>query len=150
MGESARFVTALALLPESDVGLLVSYNTPPADGTSILFRFLDVFYPIERVPPQPATVPGWAARADAVPGTYISSRVAHTSPQKLITWLGTLPVRATGEGELAVGARRSSWGRSRTSSCAGTSTPCLHRCFSGISSASEDLNRSGFCGHPSG
>jgi len=73
MGESARFVTALALLPESDVGLLVSYNTPPADGTTILFRFLDVFYPIERV--------------------------AHTSPQKVITWLGTLPVRATGEGE---------------------------------------------------
>ena len=106
MGESARFVTALALLPESDVGLLVSYNTPPADGTSILFRFLDLFYPIERVPPQPATVPGWAARADAVAGTYVSSRVAHTSPQKLITWLGTLPVRATGEGELAVGTRR--------------------------------------------
>ena len=106
MGESARFVTALALLPESDIGLLVSYNTPPVDGTAILFRFLDAFYPIERPTPQPATLPDRTARADAVSGTYVSSRAAHTSPQKLITWLGTLPVMATAAEELAVGTRR--------------------------------------------
>ncbi len=44
--------------------------------------------------------------AHFVTGTYVSSRAAHTSPQKLITRLGTLPVRATADGELAVGAQR--------------------------------------------
>jgi CubicO group peptidase (beta-lactamase class C family) len=106
MGESARFVTVLALLPAEGVGLLVSYNTPPADGRTILFRFMDEFYPADRRPLAVQTLPGWAERAGMMSGTYISSRVAHTSPQKMIGWMSSLPLRATDEGALVVGPQR--------------------------------------------
>lgn len=103
MGESARFVTVLALLPDEGLGLLVSYNTPPADGRTILYRFLDAFYPVNRPPLEANALPGWTERARAVSGTYVPARSAHTSPQKLVTWLGSLSLRAAGDGTLSLG-----------------------------------------------
>jgi CubicO group peptidase (beta-lactamase class C family) len=106
MGKSARFVTVLALLPQESVGLLVSYNTPPVDGREILFRFLDEFYPVDRPARAAQSLPGWTERARKIGGAYIPSRVALHSPQKIIGWLGTLPVRAAADGTLALGAQR--------------------------------------------
>jgi len=106
LGESARFTTLLALLPEEGVGLLVSYNTPVSDGRAILFSFLDEFYPVDSAPLEARALPGWAQRTDAISGTYVPAQVAHTSPQKLIGWLGSLSVRAEDDGTLLVGERR--------------------------------------------
>jgi hypothetical protein len=106
MGESARFVTVLALLPQEGVGLLVSYNTPPQDGRAILFRFLDEFYPVDRPTQAPSPLPGWNERAREMGGVYVPSRVALYSPQKIVGWLGTLPVRASADGTLTLGPQR--------------------------------------------
>ena len=106
LGESARFVTLLALLPETGVGVFVSYNTPPVDGRAILFRFLDAFYPVERAPVEPQPAPDWATRAAVVGGTYIPARSAHSSAQKLVTWLEALPVNVAAEGDVALGPQR--------------------------------------------
>ena len=106
MGESARFVTVLALLPQEGVGLLVSYNTPPVDGRTILFRFLDEFYPVDRPARAASALPGWNERAGTIGGSYVSSRVALHSPQKVIGWLDTLSVRAAADGTLALGPQR--------------------------------------------
>ena len=52
-GDSARFQTMLALLPEEHTGLFVSYNTP-FDPRETLSAFLDHYYPLkEKPPPQP-------------------------------------------------------------------------------------------------
>jgi len=108
LGESPRFVSLLALLPETGVGLFISYNTPPADGRAILFRFLDAFYPVEveRLPLPAKPAPGWTDRAAALIGTYIPARSAHSSAQKLVTWLEALPVNVVAEGEVALGPQR--------------------------------------------
>jgi hypothetical protein len=82
----------LALLPEQHTGLFVSYNTP-FDPRETLSAFLDHYYPLkEKPPPQPP--PGFSARADRFAGTYISTRVAHTSPQKIVGWIDPLKVSA--------------------------------------------------------
>lgn len=88
-GDSARFQTMLALLPEEDTGLFVSYNTP-FDPRGTLSAFLDHYYPLEEKPPQPPADP--QARAERWTGTYVSMRVAHTSPQKILNWIDPLQV----------------------------------------------------------
>jgi CubicO group peptidase (beta-lactamase class C family) len=105
MGESARFVTVLALLPEKGVGLLVSYNTPPRDGRTVMFRFLDEFYSVDRTMRAASALSGWTERAREMSGAYVSSRVALHSPQKIIGWLDTLSLRAAANGALTIGAQ---------------------------------------------
>jgi hypothetical protein len=91
-GDSARFQTMLALLPEEHTGLFVSYNTP-FDPRETLSAFLDHYYPLEENPP-PQPPPDFSARADRFAGTYISTRVAHTGPQKIVGWIDPLKVSA--------------------------------------------------------
>jgi CubicO group peptidase (beta-lactamase class C family) len=91
-GDSARFQTMLALLPEEHTGLFVSYNTP-FDPRETLSAFLDHYYPLQ-AKPAPEPLAGFPARADTFTGTYISTRVAHTSPQKIIGWIDPLQVSA--------------------------------------------------------
>jgi CubicO group peptidase (beta-lactamase class C family) len=94
-GDSARFQTMLALLPEEHVGLFVSYNTP-FDPRETLSAFLDHYYPLrEKPPPQPPA--DFSAQADRFAGTYISTRVAHTSPQKIVGWIDPLKVSASSQ-----------------------------------------------------
>lgn len=92
MGESARFITVLALLPEQSMGLVVSYNTPPADGRDILFRFMDEFFPDDRPPLDAAPLTGWETRAELFNGTYIPARSAHTTPEILVRYTSAFPV----------------------------------------------------------
>lgn len=105
MGETAHFATLLALLPEHNVGLFVSYNTQPVDAHTTLSAFLDHYYP---TPAAPALQPADAALAPAaqLAGTYISTRVAHTSPQKLIGWMQAVPVRVGEDGTIQIESQR--------------------------------------------
>jgi CubicO group peptidase (beta-lactamase class C family) len=89
-GESARFSTMVALLPEVDAGLFVSYNTP-FNARETLSAFLDRYYPPEEHPP-PQPLPGFPARADRWAGAYIPMRTAHTGPQKIVGWIDPLKV----------------------------------------------------------
>jgi hypothetical protein len=90
-GESARFDTMLALLPEKHTGLFVSYNTP-FDARQTLSAFLDHYYPLKEKPsPQPPA--DFKARAGRFAGSYIPMRVAYSGPQKIVGWLD--PVRVS-------------------------------------------------------
>ena len=99
-GESARFSSLVALLPEERVGLFVSYNTP-FEPFETMRAFMDHFYP----PPQSASepVPRRDARGEAGrwAGTYVPARVAHSGPQKIVGWLDPTEVRS----RLAAGHR---------------------------------------------
>lgn len=106
LGESAQFSTLLALLPDEEAGLLVSYNTPMPAGREVLVQFIDAFFPAEPANLSPRALPGWEERAEALRGTYVSSRTPHTSPQKLIGWLSALPVQPAEDGILTVGGMR--------------------------------------------
>lgn len=92
MGESARFITMLALIPEQNLGLVVSYNTPPADGRAVLFRFMDTFFPNSRPPLDAQPLPDWTARAGIFNGMYVPARSAHTTAQIFVRYTEALPV----------------------------------------------------------
>ena len=102
MGESARFITLLALIPEQNLGLFVSYNTPPADGRAILFHFLDAFFPDHRPPLEAQPLPDWAARAALFNGMYAPARSARTSAQIAVRYTQTIPVEIE-QGRLTFG-----------------------------------------------
>ncbi|MBI1299258.1 alpha/beta fold hydrolase [bacterium] len=106
LGESARFSTLLAILPEEKAGLLVSYNTHMPAGRDVLVQFVDAFFPTDPIVPTAQGLSGWAERAALLQGTYISSRTPHSSPQKLVGWLSALPVQPEGSGILNVGNMR--------------------------------------------
>ncbi len=92
MGESARFITLLALIPDQNLGLMISYNTPPVEGDDILFHFMDSFFPVNRSLPDSQPLPGWEERAGQFSGTYVPARGAFTTPQILIRYASAAPV----------------------------------------------------------
>jgi CubicO group peptidase (beta-lactamase class C family) len=98
MGESPTFKTVLALLPEQDLGVLVSYNTPPAELRSVLFRFMDEFFPVERPALPAGPLPGWQERAARFNGVYVSARSAHSTSQILARYQAAVPVSAGPQG----------------------------------------------------
>lgn len=104
-GGSAHFNTMLALIPAEKVGFFISYNTPVADLYQPLVSFVDTFYPAPV--DTPAQSPSdTAARIAALRGNYVSSRVAHRSPQKLSTWFAeALVVTPGANSTLQVGVR---------------------------------------------
>ncbi len=102
MGESARFITVLALIPEQNIGLVVSYNTPPANGRDILVKFMDAFFPVEHTQVETQPLAGWEERSAAFNGTYVNARSARTTAQILARYSGTIPVAAV-EGKLSFG-----------------------------------------------
>jgi hypothetical protein len=92
LGESARFVTLLALLPEQNLGLVVSYNTPPADGRAILLRFMDAFFPDNRPPLRAQPLADWETRAKIFNGMYVPARSAHTTAQIAVRYTEAVEV----------------------------------------------------------
>lgn len=100
-GDTFWFHTLLALFPEHDLGLFVSYNTDEGqEGRGPLLQaFLDrYFYPLERPGAAPAD---FAERAPAFTGEFRANRFAHTTLTKLGAVAGAFRVEATDKGELA-------------------------------------------------
>ena len=91
-GESARFSSLVALLPEEGTGLFVSYNTP-YEPYETLSAFMDRFYPQHKKRP-PETKGSLPREAGRWTGTYVPARVAYGSPQKVVGWLNPTEVRA--------------------------------------------------------
>jgi len=105
LGESAHFVTLLVLVPEQKVGFFISYNTRPIDGRATLSAVLDHYFPATAAPgPPPPDSDQTAAR---LAGTYVSTRVAHSTSQKLATWgSGTLSVALADDHTLQLAGQR--------------------------------------------
>ena len=98
------FSSLLALLPEHQVGVFVSYNS--AGGLSalgtLLQAFLDHYFPApeESLPPPPA---GFAERISQVSGTYWTTRRSSTTWEKLLVFPFDIGVTDGGNGRLVIG-----------------------------------------------
>ncbi|MEZ4622478.1 MAG: hypothetical protein R2867_44220 [Caldilineaceae bacterium] len=84
---------------------LYLHNTPIGDLYQPLVSFVDHFYPA--APAAAVAAPAdTAQRIAALQGSYVSSRVAHTSDQKFVTWQAeALTVQAGANDTLLVGTR---------------------------------------------
>jgi CubicO group peptidase (beta-lactamase class C family) len=82
-GNTTWFHNTLALIPEHDVGIFVSYNTDSAASLStgpLVWAFLDHYFPAS-VPPLPVPADA-ASRAAGLVGTYRFNRGSHSNFQK--------------------------------------------------------------------
>jgi CubicO group peptidase (beta-lactamase class C family) len=101
-GDSARFATFLALIPRERVGLFVSFNTPGVDPHGVWSAFLDRYYPASgKTLPPPAA--DFATRAREYGGTYVPTRAASRTVQKIITWSGAVRIEPRDDGTLRLG-----------------------------------------------
>jgi CubicO group peptidase (beta-lactamase class C family) len=93
LGQSPRFITLLALIPDQNLGLAVSYNTPPADdGRAILFRFMNTYFPVSYPALNDQPLSGWQERADLFNGIYVPARSNHSTSQILSRYSSAIPV----------------------------------------------------------
>jgi CubicO group peptidase (beta-lactamase class C family) len=100
-GDTIHFHTALALFPESDVGVFVSYNS--FDGAfarlDLLAAFADRYFPAAKEPaPKPG--PGAARAAAPYAGSYVVSRHVSTRLLKFLTFSMPSTVEVTPDGYL--------------------------------------------------
>jgi CubicO group peptidase (beta-lactamase class C family) len=101
-GDTFWFHTLLALFPEHDLGLFVSYNTDKGGGGGgpLLATFLDQYFsPAAR----PLGAPeDFADRAARYEGEFRGNRFAHTTLAKLGAVAGAFEVAVNEDGELQV------------------------------------------------
>lgn len=102
-GDTAFFHSLLALLPDENVGLFVSYNTESAMmlPQQLFEAFMDRYYPA------PAAVPfeppaDFAARAARFTGEYRLNRMSFTKVEKIMALFSPVAVQDGGDGTLVV------------------------------------------------
>ncbi len=105
-GGTADFYSLLALLPEQQVGVFVSYNSfgGAADFLSYPFlqAFLDHSFPAPKEP-RPSPPAGFAQRISQISGTYWGTDRSDTTYEKLLdSFLWAMSVSDAGNGRLAV------------------------------------------------
>jgi CubicO group peptidase (beta-lactamase class C family) len=98
-GDTERFHSLVALLPEHDVGLFVSYNSPGGVEArdELLDALIDEYYPSEASTPQPDGDP---TRASDVTGTYRTLRSPYTTSEKLFGVQSNVTVSVDDQGRL--------------------------------------------------
>lgn len=106
-GDTLLFHSLLVLLPESGVGLYVSFNGM-GDGAGavqaryeLLQAFLDRYYPASK-PPVPQPPAGAAQRAGRLAGQYLAARSNWTTIERLLGLMQQVSVRATPDGMLQI------------------------------------------------
>lgn len=99
-GDTELFHSLLVLLPDHDVGLFVSYNSPGGVGArrEFLDAFVDQYYPTDAR--TPAVPDGRPERASKVSGTYRSMRMPYTTSEKIIGATDTVSVSTDDRGRL--------------------------------------------------
>jgi CubicO group peptidase (beta-lactamase class C family) len=99
-GDTQLFHSLLALFPEQEIGMFVSYNT--AGGVEARQELLDAFVDEFATPELPVVGRSGEApaRADELTGWYRGTRVSATEPAKLLGALGTEQVRTDDDGTL--------------------------------------------------
>jgi len=99
-GDTELFHSLLVLLPDHDVGLFVSYNSPGGlhARREFLDAFVDQYYPSDdRTPTVPDRRP---ERAPELTGTYRSIRMPYTTSEKLVGATDTVSVSVDDRGRL--------------------------------------------------
>ena len=100
-GDTFWFHSDLALFPEHDLGVFVSFNSQRGGAATGQFMdaFIDQYFPVAESLPTPPE--DFADRADRFTGRYRANRFSHNSLAKLGA-LGGVQVKATDEGTLRV------------------------------------------------
>jgi hypothetical protein len=100
-GDTQWFHTDMAIMPEENIGVFVSYNTQTGGELSFgpfLSQFLDHYYP---TPAAAATPPADAeAQAKKVAGEYEFNRKSYTTFQKALGLSGSIKVSAGDSGRV--------------------------------------------------
>ncbi|MFP4345317.1 MAG: serine hydrolase domain-containing protein [Anaerolineales bacterium] len=101
-GDTLLFHSLLALLPEKEVGVFVSYNSLAGQllPQTFLAAFLDHYYP-ERVSALSAPT-DFSERAAHFTGSYRMNRASHTQAEKALGLIQYVTVSATADGRLLV------------------------------------------------
>jgi CubicO group peptidase (beta-lactamase class C family) len=102
-GDTILFHSLLALLPEHNVGVFVSYNSAggQAARNTLLQAFLDHCFPAPKgaIPQPPA---GFAERISQISGNYWPTRRSYTTYEKLAMLSSTVSVNDGGNGRLVI------------------------------------------------
>jgi CubicO group peptidase (beta-lactamase class C family) len=102
-GDTIWFHSELALIPDKDLGLFVSYNSPNgASREELIEAFLDRYYPEATPAAELKASPGSKERLRQVSGTYGVTRVSRTTYEKIAGLMMTVHIRPTKEGNLLV------------------------------------------------
>lgn len=98
-GDTSLFHSLLALLPEHDVGVFVSYNSPGGVDAreELLDAFLEEFVPTEE---RPIERTGSPSRPDDVEGWYRTTRIPETTVEKLAGGSSVVSVEVAADGTL--------------------------------------------------
>jgi CubicO group peptidase (beta-lactamase class C family) len=103
-GATLSFYSHLVVVPEEDLGVFVSFNSPngSAAATDVVDGLLDELLPAESDPSSPAAPDGDPARADELGGTYRSLQQSYTWHDRVTSVLnaGTIEVRIADDGRL--------------------------------------------------
>ena len=100
-GDTSLFHSILALLPEHNVGLFVSYNSLSSRGlpSALLDAFMDHFFP-GPMADQPISSRDFSASAGRLQGTYQVNRLDYTGGGKILGPLNSVTVQAGSNDEL--------------------------------------------------
>ncbi len=102
-GDTILFHSLLALLPEHNVGVFVSYNSAGGGSArdTLLQAFLDHYFPASKgaIPQPPA---GFAGRISQISGNYWPTRRSYTTYEKLGMLISTVSVSDGGNGRLLI------------------------------------------------
>ncbi|WP_331233490.1 serine hydrolase domain-containing protein [Natronorarus salvus] len=109
-GDTELFHTELLLIPDLDLGLFVSYNSPGgvAAREEFVGRFLDRFDPAAGSEP-PLEPDGAPAHAEAIEGSYRGLRIAETTYEKLVGATSTAEVAVDADGTVVVSTLGEEW-----------------------------------------
>jgi len=103
-GDTQWFHSDLALIPEDNLGVFVSYNTDTGGEVSFaafMQAFLDHYYP--STPPPVVLTDEHKEQAARVAGSYQFNRMSYTTWQKAAGLMGDVKVRPDGDGAIVVG-----------------------------------------------
>lgn len=103
-GDTNLFHSLLALLPEENIGIFVSYNSAGGGKArdELLHAFMDRYYPQDSSP-APAADPNMIRAAKQLEGTYLMNRRAYSTFEKAFQLLQPMiRIRALDDGTLLV------------------------------------------------
>lgn len=104
-GDTFYFHTLMALIPEKNMGLFVSYNSAGTNGVpryKLLKAILDRYYPIPEIPVVKPTSDA-KAKLQRYTGNYYFLRSSYTTLEKISRLFSTIDVSVTEDGYLLVG-----------------------------------------------
>ena len=101
-GGTLVFNASMILLPERDIGLFVSYNTP-AGFRELMEAFVDHYYPAPPAPPVPQSITDSDAHLDRFVGSYRGTRLNETGLESYMALVKTVSVKSSPNGTLQSG-----------------------------------------------